>query len=872
MKFELSRKRSLASLAILLGLSQSTQAATYTWNNLGTDWTSGTSWSPAGGPPSTADLALFSINSSSYGSTVSDPQLNSATAVLSVTFAPNQNLGGWNFSGSGTLTVGGTASTGISTYGPATYNLNGPALSGSSATSLLNLNVYTSSTLVFKGTSTATTNLGNIVVGGGYLQVDNSVNNIARFGSATSNLVTVTGGGTFELIGNSSGTTFNVGSLSAGANTIGGVNSFKVTPNGAATTLVFANSAAGFTTRPGTRGIYEFIATTGNLGDVNGARITFAGTPFLGANGLLSNTSGGGTFGYAIVTDAGGTDFATWNATNGIVRATPTQTASDPSKLQTYAATDRVQFNPDGTGSNPSATITNGSLRITPAAAGLTLTLGASNLATNALMLDGATDYAISANSTALFGGSGTRYIYVNNPNTTLTISGLQVANAGNPTSFGGPGFVVLSGSTSQNTLTTTNRFVIAGGTVRANNAQVGFTSSGNGVISLTGGVLEIQNGSNGTGSSADFTRGLGAAAGNVTWGAGTTNEVGSGGFSAFGSNASVNIGGNATPSTLQWNSTNFVGDGYALIFGSTKSNAVLTFLNPIQLDNGSAIPYQLREIRVIGGAGGDSTVLAGAITGASNADLLKTGSGTLNLSAANSYSGNTLINQGTLVVSGSYTGTGKAIVSSGATLQISGNYTVSSAINGTGNTVVTSGGTLSGTGTVSSALTLQRGGTLAPSTTGKLTTGNVVMAGGSTFVLNYNNGATNPNPGVDNNVIVGSTGAVLDLTGISTSNKLNLQINAFTTGSSNGTTQVYTFAQYSSITGLTAGDVTSLFNITGQYAGTPLVQYIHASSDALQVAFIPVPEPAHVLLMGCALVGILVWRRKRKVVSATVC
>jgi autotransporter-associated beta strand protein len=66
--------------------------------------------------------------------------------------------------------------------------------------------------------------------------------------------------------------------------------------------------------------------------------------------------------------------------------------------------------------------------------------------------------------------------------------------------------------------------------------------------------------------------------------------------------------------------------------------------------------------------------VIAGAISGGSNADLIKTGTGVLELAGPNTYLGNTLIQNGTLVVTGdlgSQSGnkTGNIVVGKGAVL-----------------------------------------------------------------------------------------------------------------------------------------------------------------------------------------------------------
>ena len=179
----------------------------------------------------------------------------------------------------------------------------------------------------------------------------------------------------------------------------------------------------------------------------------------------------------------------------------------------------------------------------------------------------------------------------------------------------------------------------IAGGTVRT---IAGVTRNWRQKrAKLRGGVLEVDS----TFSPTAFTRALGQINGQVNWSSGP-NDAGSGGFSAFGGSLTVNLGGNAIPQSVTWGSTNdFVQDGHALIFGSTKSNNTVIWQNPINL-GGNSSPYESREIRVIGGTGvtADRTRIDGVISGtAATTELLKTGSGVLELTAANTYQGNTL-------------------------------------------------------------------------------------------------------------------------------------------------------------------------------------------------------------------------------------
>ena len=680
----------LVLAAATLG-SHALQAATFSWNNSGTDWATAANWSTA--VPTATDIASFNPQVGG-GSTINNPVITGTGNVAAALNINNNFLGGgYTFTGTGSLTLGGAGSTGLTTYGTAVQTFNGPTLAGASATNTLSLNIGTSSTLVLGGTSKITANQGNININGGTLQLDNSTTD-ATDRLTTSGTIKQQGSGVFQLIGNAAGGTYNVGTYNTADNSVGGVNTIRITPNTttANTVLNFANTGT-FSLRQGTRNVTVFEATSGQLGAANGPAITFTGTPFTGSGGLLANASGGQTPGWAIVKDSLGTNFATYSTTAGVgivsiasAAAKPTgatiTTVTTAANLQAMIAVGSSnagtngQFNTSSTVNTTvtaSANIAAATLRISPGATGGVLAMGTYNLLPAAIMLDGSTDYAITGTGSMF---SGTHYIYVNNASTTLSL-GLNIATSGNQFLFAGPGFLDLTGSVSQNSAGTA-RITIAGGVLRANNTQLGFTSSGSGQINLTGGVLEIKNGVNGTGTSADFTRALGTGTGTVNWGAGTGTELGSGGFSAYGAAASVNIGGAATPATLTWGTTaSFVADGFALKFGSTKSNAVLTFLNPIALDGGTAGTYAAREINVTAGAGGDKTVLAGAISGSNSTDLIKTGTGALGLAVANSYAGNTILAGGNLILgNASGLGTGTLNIGAGSNLDAGSGYT----------------------------------------------------------------------------------------------------------------------------------------------------------------------------------------------------
>ena len=686
-----------ATAAAIAGRPTTAGATTYVWNNAAAAWELPADFTPTGTPTAT-DVASFDPTVASAIGTVMNPTINSPLDAVGTLNLADTFLGGtYNLSGTGTLTIGNASNvsmgtiagvsfnvpTGIVVRGFGTQTISGPTLAGSQALGLT-ISVGTDAGLTLTGTTTAT-NVGAVTVSGGTLTLDNSASTAARLNGTAGSPVLLTSSGTLSVLGNAAGTAIALGNLSGGANVVSGLDVVSLTPNGGPVKVTFGNGGTAgtlFSLRPGTRGAYQFAATSGVLGDPAGAQVAFVGTPNIGVAGLLGSTNSvtSATVGFATVKDSLGVNFATFNATNGIVSVAsvyaPAIAVPTPSTIApTAGATTNAQFNPTGAVTT-AANASGATIRITPTSAGgslaLTGTTATTNtLATNALMLDGSFDFAISG--TGIFGVGGTRYVYVNNPTTTLSIS--EVVDSGaNPTVFAGPGVVALTGTALQNTNTDTSRFSLAGGVVRANNTQVNFafntssTPDVNGVISFGGGVLEITGGANGTGAAADFTRGLGTTAGSVTWGTGSGAESGSGGFSAFGAPASVNIGG--ASASLAWNTSSFVPDGNALKFGSLLANAVLTFQNPIALDAGTAgLPYTAREVNVTGGVGGDKTILSGVISGSSQSDLIKTGTGTLVLSPAETYAGRTIVEAGTLAVTTSLAG--PVIVARGGTITV---------------------------------------------------------------------------------------------------------------------------------------------------------------------------------------------------------
>jgi autotransporter-associated beta strand protein len=216
---------------------------------------------------------------------------------------------------------------------------------------------------------------------------------------------------------------------------------------------------------------------------------------------------------------------------------------------------------------------------------------------------------------------------------------------------------------------------------------------------------------------------------------------------------------------------------------GSTKADSRIDLTNNIALDDtsvsgGAANSYFAREIRVADNTGSTTDVarLSGVISGSANADLLKTGAGVLELTGTNTYSGNTLIQQGTLIATnGAAISNSSAVVlanTSGATFQLNSSETIGALVGGgtTGGNVVLGGNTL----TVGDQRDSTFGGVIS-GTSGVLTkqgTGSLTLTGASTYtgatnvtagtlIVNGNNSAATGAVTVSSGATLGGTGTI---------------------------------------------------------------------------------------------------------------
>ena len=315
----------------------------------------------------------------------------------------------------------------------------------------------------------------------------------------------------------------------------------------------------------------------------------------------------------------------------------------------------------------------------------------------------------------------------INQTGGAITLTGTQ-AIIGNGT--GGKGTYNLSAGTLTGSASG-NRGVILG----VNNGASGtFNLSGTGVLNLTGANLQVGRSENTavTGATGLFNQSGGTAtvgtlgvggsvAGNGNFG--TMNFTGgtfvASAVNGFGggdnSIAAINIGGTAQvtlpaiPTTRGIGAnTSFTFDGGTLKAGASSAN-YMENLTSAQIKNGGlkfdSNGFDVTVNQVLADFSGHTGTLT------------KSGNGILTLGAANTYSGATTVNAGTLRVNGSLAG---------------------------GLVTVASGGTLGGTGTINGGISVAANGRITPgASVGTLTTSTLSLAPGSQLDFEFN-GATN--------------------------------------------------------------------------------------------------------------------------------
>jgi autotransporter-associated beta strand protein len=629
------------------------------------------------------------------------------------------------------------------------------------------------------------------------------------------------------------------------------VNSLSVTGNGtAAFEMRSTISGSGGITKSGS----SKISLSGSSSYTGGTTITGGIVSFHSAASLGTGnvTLNGGTLQWATFNTADisprlnalGTDGATFDtSSNNVTLATPI-TGSGP-LIKAGSGTLALVAANTYTGGT---TITSGRVNFTTAAS-----FGSGNITLNGGELQWATGNTVDISPRLNAIGPG---------GTTFDTNGNNITFA---TVIAGSGPVIKTGA---GTLTLTAANTYTGG-ITITGGLVNFATAANfgtGNITLYGGALQWAAGNtvdisprlDALGFDATFdTNGNNVTLATAITGAGPVIKAGAGTLTLTAANT-YNEGTQLNTGTIAVGSNTALGTGTVALNGGVlqSSGGNPTLANAVSLNTDTTISgsnaftlggaFTLNGFKSLTVTNTAQTTISGAIGESSLSILIKQGSGELQLTGANTYTGGTLIGAGTVRINnltGSAFGTGAVTVASGAILAGEGSFTGA----------------------------LQLNGTYSPGNSpGIANTGAQIWAGGGGYVWELNNASDDPDDkGITYDWM--NIGGALNITA-TTGSKFTIYVTSLTAGNAAGatpgfvygTTYHWVIASATSITNFSADkfaiDTSAFYNEVNTTGFT-----VTKVDNDIVLTYTAVPEPSTYAIGIAGLLGAVILFRRRR-------
>ena len=697
-----------------------------------------------GGFTLTIGLGGITVNSGAAGLTISSAVALGAAQTWTNSSANAMTVSGV-VSGSGSLTKAGTGTlvlsgnntfTGALTVADGTLsiatinNASTNGVLGNSAGAVTLGGTSTTGTLQYTGSTASSTKPFSLAAGGGVFQIDTAATNLTLSGVVSgSGALSKTGLGTLTLSGANSytgATTITTGVLNIQNNTaLGGTDSGTTVNTGTALQML-GNISVGA----------EVLTLNGDGVSSTGALRSISGTNSWSGDITLATNS-------TIGVDAGTLTLS------GVVSGTGINLTKVGAGTLTLSG---------GSGNSYTGTTT-----INEGELDLGKTAGTDAIAGNIIIGDGSgtdtlkllADNQIANTAVVFLNNSGSAVFDLAGKNE--TIAGLDDLTTGASTAS------VLLGSgtlTLGNTISRTFSGVISGsGNIVKQGVNSTQTFKGantySGTTTISQGVLNIQN-----------NTGLGATAGGTTVASGAALEL-QGGISVGAETLSLAGTGVSNGGALRSVNGNNSWGGLITLTAASRINSDAGTLT-LDVASGNAITGTFAL--TLGGSG--NIIVADPIA-TGTGTLTKDGSGILTLSAANTYSGGTILSAGTLVLGNSSAlgPTTSSLTVNGGTLDLNGFALTVGTLSGSGGTILNNATGTNLTLTASSSSNSTYSGIIADHTSGtgtvaltKSGTGALTLAGANTY-----SGGTTLTAGTltfSGSGTLGSTSATLTING----------------------------------------------------------------------------------------------------------